>query len=326
VKTSQKRRTLMAAGAALAAGANPNWIRQAHATMASGDVRLLVPLTAGSSVDVIARSVSSGMAGPLHQNMIVDNRPGADSIIATQLEKNAKPDGRTLIMVTPAHAINVFLHADNIPYDAVRDFTLIGLTATNVNVCLVPLSSDIKSISDLIARAKSEPGRLNYGDCGGTSGGSAELFNYYAKVKTTDVLYRGAPEVVTDLLAGRLDVAFLAMSTAMPMVRAGKLRAIASTGATRHPVIPDIPAVAETLPGYEVLGWYALLGPRGMPDDVTTQINQALMQSIATPNVKKILAANGFDPASPNSPADCKKFIQTEIERWGKVTKPAGHT
>jgi tripartite-type tricarboxylate transporter receptor subunit TctC len=325
VKTSQKRRTLITAGAALAAGANPAWMRQAQA-MAAGEVRLLVPLTAGSSVDVIARAVSAGMAGPLHQNMIVDNRPGADSIIATQMVKNAKPDGRTLIMVTPAHAINVFLHSDNIPYDAVRDFTLIGLTATNVNVCLVPLNSDIRSISDLIARAKSEPGKLNYGDCGGTSGGSAELFNYYAKVKTTDVLYRGAPEVVTDLLGARLDVAFLAMSTAMPMVRAGKLRAIASTGATRHPVIPDIPAVAETLPGYEVLGWYALLGPRGMPADVAGQVNQALMQSITTPNVKKILAANGFDPAAQNNPDGCKKFIQTEIERWGKVTKPAGHT
>ncbi|HTK01125.1 MAG TPA: tripartite tricarboxylate transporter substrate-binding protein [Bordetella sp.] len=321
MRPSSKRRSLITAGIVMPICAAVGLPRKTLAQPT--EIRMLVPLTAGSSVDVIARAVSAEMGKALGQNIFVDNRPGVDSIVATQAARNAKPDGKTVVMLTPSHAINVFLHPDVVTYDPIKDFTLVGLTATNMNLLVVPANSSIHSVAELIAAAKAKPNTLNYGNSGGTSGGSAQLLNLYAGIRTTDVKYKGAPEVMNDVIAGRLDFTFTAMSSALAMVRAGKARALAVTGRTRHPSLPDVPTVAETLPGFEAIGWYGVAGPAGIAQDTVTKLNRALMTALGKDNVKTVLSNSGFDPAPPNTPEDFRAFVRQEIDRWGKVTKPA---
>jgi tripartite-type tricarboxylate transporter receptor subunit TctC len=320
---SIQRRRLLSAAAAMGAGMTAGWAPAALA-QGTGDMRLLVPLSAGSSVDIIARCMAPKMSQVLNRGIYADNRPGADSIIATQLAASAKPDGQTVVLVTPAHAINVFMYPGKLKYDAVKDFTLIGMAATNVNVLMVPAESPFHSLQDLVAAAKAKPSGMNYGNSGGTSGGAAELLNLYAGIKTINVSYKGAGEAMNDMLGNRLDFIFSAISTALPMVKSGKLRGLAQTGAQRHPSLPDLPTVAESFPGFQVLGWYGLLGPRGLSPETTQRLNHALAVAAAAPEVRKTLAANGFDPAQPNTPEDFRKFVEAEIVKWGKVIKPVG--
>jgi len=167
-------------------------------------IRLVVPLSAGSSVDTLARAFAAEMSKDLKQPVVVENRAGGDSVIGTQFTKNAAPDGYTIMLVIPAHAINVHLYP-KLPYHPIKDFSLIAMVASNMNMLVVPPNSPFKSVKDLIDHAKNKPGALNFGNAGGTSGGSAELLNYMAGIKTTNVMYKGAPPALTDLMAGTID-------------------------------------------------------------------------------------------------------------------------
>ena len=287
----------------------------------SKDIRMLVPLSAGSSVDTLARAFSEEFAKALGQPVVVENRPGAEGVIASEATRNAPPDGYTLMLAYPGHALNVSLYS-KLPYDTLKDFTPIALVATNVNVLVVRADSNIKSVQDLLATAKANPEKLFAGNAGGTSGGSADLLNLMANIKTTVVTYKGAPEAQTDLLGGRIDFMFTAMSTATPLVKGGKLRALAVTGASRHPNMPELPAVAEFVQGFETTGWYGLAGPAGLPKPVVATLNKALFVALAKPEVRARFAALGFDPATPNSSEDFDAFIRSEIKKWGQVLKP----
>jgi tripartite-type tricarboxylate transporter receptor subunit TctC len=290
-------------------------------TYPTHEIRLIVPLTPGSSVDVIARSFIAEMGRELKQPVVVENRPGAEGVVATELTKNAQPDGYTLMLVNPGHAINVHLYP-KLPFDTLKDFTPVALAASNVNVLVVPAQSPIKDLKDLIARAKAKPGDLNFASVSGTSGGSADLLNLMAGLNTTAIVYKGAAEAQTDLLGGRLDYMFTAISTAIPLVRSGKLRALAVTGAQRHPTLPDVPAMSESVPGFEVTGWYGIVGPAGMPPAIVATLNKALFAALQSPEVKARLGAIGIDPAAPNGPEDFDRFVRAEIAKWGKVVKP----
>ncbi len=319
---SRQRRSLVVAaalaGAVVALHLPAAALGQAYP---SKDIRMLVPLSAGSSVDTLARGFSEDFAKALGQPVVVENRPGAEGVIASEATRNAPPDGYTLMLAYPGHALNVSLYT-KLPYDTLKDFTPIALVASNVNVLVVRADSSIKSVQDLLATAKANPDKLFAGNAGGTSGGSADLLNLMAGIKTTVVTYKGAPEAQTDLLGGRIDFMFTAMSTATPLVKGGKLRALAVTGATRHANMPDLPAVAEFVPGFETTGWYGLAGPAGLPKPVVATLNKALFVALAQPSVRARFASLGFDPAPPNSSEDFDAFIKSEIKKWGQVLKP----
>ena len=320
---SNLRRRLLAASAIVAGAAvlgAPGAFGQAYP---SKEIRLLVPLSAGSSVDTLARSFADEMGKALGQQVIVENRPGAEGVIASEATKNAAPDGYTLMLAYPGHALNVSLYP-KLPYDTLKDFTPIALVAQNVNVLVVTPESPYKSVPELIAGAKAHPDKLFFGNAGGTSGGSGDLFNLMAGVRTTAVTYKGAAEAQKDLLGGRLDYMFTAMSTATPLVKGGKLRALATSGAKRHPNMPDLPAVAEFVPGFETTGWYGLVGPAGLPPHVVATLNKALFTALQDPKVRARFDTQGFDPAAPNSSEDFDKFIRSEIKKWGQVLKPRG--
>ena len=322
MSTSKLRRKLIIGGAASAGWAVLGLpLRAFGQSYPSKEIRMLVPLSPGSSVDTLARSFADEMAKALGQQVLVENRPGAEGAIASEATKNAAPDGYTIMLAYPGHALNVSLYP-KLPYDTLKDFTPIAIVATNVNVLVVPPDSPIKSVPDLIAAARANPDKLFFGNAGGTSGGSGDLFNFMAGTRTTVVTYKGAAEAQKDLLGGRIDYMFTAMSTATPLVKAGKLRALATTGAKRHPNMPDLPTVAEFVPGFETTGWYGLAGPAGLPKPVVAKLNSALFTALQDPKVRERFATQGFDPAPPNGSEDFDALIRSEIKKWGQVLKP----
>jgi tripartite-type tricarboxylate transporter receptor subunit TctC len=319
---SKARRKALLTGAAIVGyaslGLSTRVFGQAYP---SHEIKLYVPLSAGSSVDTLTRAFSTELGKALGQPILVENRTGAEGQITSQMTAKAAPDGYTLMVAYPGHALNVSLYP-NLPYDTLKDFTPIGLIAQNVNVLVVLPGSPIKSVPDLIAHAKANPGKLNYGNAGGTSGGSGDIFKYMTGLDMTAITYKGAPEAQNDLLGGRIDFMFTALSTAKPLVQGGKLRAVAVTGSARHPDVPDLPTVADTVPGFETTGWYGLAGPANMPAPIVDKINKALFVALANSEVRTRLAALGFDPAPPNTPAQFDAFIRAEIKKWGQVLKP----
>jgi tripartite-type tricarboxylate transporter receptor subunit TctC len=322
MSTSKGRRKALLMGAAAAGyaalGLSTRAFGQAFPT---SEIKLYVPLSAGSSVDTLTRAFSNEFGRALGQPILVENRAGAEGQIASTLTAKAAPDGYTLMVAYPGHALNVSLYP-NLPYDTIKDFTPIGLIAQNVNVLVVLPTSPIKSVPDLIAHAKANPGKLNYGNAGGTSGGSGDIFKLMTGLDMTVITYKGAPEAQNDLLGGRIDFMFTALSTAKPLVQSGKLRALAVTGLTRHPDVPELPPVADFVAGFETTGWYGLAGPANMPAPVVDKLNKAIFVALANPEVRTRLAALGFDPAPSNTPAQFDAFIRAEIKKWGQVLKP----
>ncbi|MFO1313023.1 MAG: tripartite tricarboxylate transporter substrate binding protein [Burkholderiales bacterium] len=320
--TSASRRKIISAGAAAAGIAAIGLpLRSSGQAFPTHDIKLYVPLSPGSSVDTLTRAFSNEFGKALGQPILVENKPGAEGQIASGLTAKAPPDGYTLMVAYPGHALNVSLYP-NLPYDTLKDFTPIGLIAQNVNVLVVLPTSPIKSVPDLIAQAKANPGKLNYGNAGGTSGGSGDIFKLMTGLDMAVITYKGAAEAQNDLLGGRIDFMFTALSTAKPLVQSGKLRALAVTGTKRHPDVPDLPPVADFVPGFETTGWYGLAGPANMPAPIVDKLNKALFEALASPDVRARLTALGFDPAPPNTPAQFDAFIRAEIKKWGQVLKP----
>jgi tripartite-type tricarboxylate transporter receptor subunit TctC len=283
------------------------------------EIRLIVGVTPGSAADIIARAFTPAMAERLKQPVVIDNRPGADTIIATNVVRSAKPDGYTLLLAQPAHAINPTLYPDR-AYDPVKDFTPIALVSTSSNVFVVRADSPIKDLAGLIAAAKAKPDALNYGDAGGSPYLAAEMLNTTAGVRTTHVAYKGAAEALTEVLGGRLDYAPTSVSSATALLRAGQLRALAVTTSTRNPDFPDVPTVAELLPGYQAITWWGVVGPAGMPPAVTARLNEAIAGAIRDPAVKARLAAVGID-AVTGTPDEFSAFIVSEMQKWAPIVK-----
>jgi tripartite-type tricarboxylate transporter receptor subunit TctC len=293
------------------------------AGLSGGTTKLIVPFAPGGGTDVIARTLAQEMGKDLGP-VIVENKPGAGTIIGTQAVASAEPDGHTLVMATFAHAINPSLR-QRLPYDTEKDFAPVSLVARSFNIVVVNPDSDIKSIRDLIATAKANSDKLNYGTFGpGTSAHlAAELFKSLAHVKITAVHYKGAAPAITDLMGGTIQVMFTTIASAAPLVKAGKLRALAVTSSERNAAFPDLPTVAEAgVPGYAAESWYGLFAPAKTPAETIDLINKSVAKAVKSPNFNTLAATEGLIMVG-GTPEQLKTYVYDEETRWRKVIKDA---
>ena len=287
-------------------------------------VRFVVPFPPGGGNDLVARALAEGMARDLGQPVIVDNRAGAGTVIGTEYAATRPPDGYTILLASVSFSVNPSL-LPSLPYDPIKSFAPILLLGTYPNVVVVPPDRPFKTMAELLAYARANPGKLNYGSFGnGTSPHlSAELFKLLARVDITHIPYKGAAPALTDLLGDRLDVVFSTASSAGTYVRGGRLRALAVTSATRAAAYPDLPTVAEAgVPGYESVAWYGILAPAGTPPDIVARLRSAITIAAKAESFRKRSAEDGLEIGIGSGEA-LTKLIVTEIERWRRVVREA---
>ena len=310
---------VLLAGAALAANA----VAQQYPAR---PVRIYIPFTAGSAADIIARALEPQMREKLGQSLIIDNRGGAGGNIAAELTAKSPADGYSVMMGTVGtHAINYSLYS-KLPYHPQRDFTPIALVGESPNILVINPYVPAQSIKELIALGKANPGKLNYGSSGSgtTVHLSAELFSVMTGIKMVHVPYKGASEALTALLSGQTDLQFASLSSGIPLVKAGRLRAFAVTGEKRSPSIPEMPTMSEAaLPGYAASAWFGLLGPAGMPPAAVTALSNAALAALQTQEVKDRLFASGVE-LRPMPPDEFTRLIDVEIKKWAQVVKASG--
>jgi len=286
-------------------------------------VKLVVPFPAGSATDQIARLVGAELQAALGQPFVVENKAGAQgSIGATEVAK-AAPDGYTLMITTNTpQAANVSLFK-SLAYDPVKDFTPITRFGTTSFMLMVRADFPAKSLKEFIAHAKAQPGKLSAGYGSAGSQVSVAMLKSLGKLDIVEVPYKGIPQTVTDTLGGSLQLTFVDIANAMPQVKGGKLRGLGVTSAKRSPLASDLPAIAEELPGYEIIAWFALVAPAGLPQPIVQRLHEANMKTLGKPEAKEKFALVGTDIA-PLGPAELGKFIQAEIANWARLVKLAG--
>lgn len=320
---SLKPASLLFALAALFLGAFPS--NPAAAGYPDRIVKIVVPFAPGGGTDVIARTLAQEMAKDLGSTIVIENKPGAGTIIGTQAVATSEPDGYTLLMGTFANAVNPSLNA-KLTYDPHKDFTPVALIARSFNIVVVNPKSPIKSIADLIAAAKADPDKLSYGTFGtGTSAHLAgELFKNMAKVNLTMVPYKGAAPAITDLIGGQIQVMFTTVASAASLIAGGQLRALAVTSAERSPAFPDLPTVAEAgVPGYAAESWYGLFAPARTPPDVIERLNKSAALAVQSEAFKKLGVNEGLVMVA-RPPEELDRYFRGEEERWRKVIQDAG--
>ncbi len=300
------------------------WISPAAAAWPERTIRVVVPFAPGGGTDVIARTLAQEMAKDLGAAIIIENKPGAGTIIGTQAVAASEPDGTTLLMGTFANAVNPSLYA-KLPYDPHRDLAAVALIARSFNIVVVNSASPLKSITELIAAAKADPDRLSYGTYGtGTSAHLAgELFKSMAKVNLTMVPYKGAAPAITDLLGGRIQVMFTTVASAAPLIAGGQLRALGVTSAGRSPAFPELPTVAEAgVPGYAAESWYGLYAPAKTPADIIDRLNKSAAAAVRSDAFKRLGVNEGLVMVAAE-PAELERYVRGEEERWRKVIRDA---
>ena len=283
-------------------------------------IRMIVPFPAGGATDILARALSQKLGEKIGQPVIVDNRPGAGGTIGADAASKSPADGYTLLLATSStHSIGPAINP-KISYSAESDFTPIGYVASSPNIVLVPNSSPVKTMREFIDYARKNPGRLNYASSG--NGTIVHLTTEYFKAQSNTFMlhipYRGTALAMPDLISGKLDVLFDSFVTGMPHVKDGKLRALAVTSPARTALAPDLPAVAETLPGFESVTWFGLYGPKGLPADLTGKINQALNAALADADVKDRFARLGAEPTG-GTPQAFAAMVRTDTAKWKKI-------
>jgi tripartite-type tricarboxylate transporter receptor subunit TctC len=287
-------------------------------------VRLIVPFPPGAFNDQLARTLSQKLGERWKQPVVVDNRPGASTVIGTDLAARAPADGHTLLIVSFAFAVNPSLHR-SLPFDTGQDFTPVVLAAGTPNILVVHPGLPARSVKDLVQLARERPGRLDYATAGnGTSNHlCTELFKSLAGVDLVHVPYKGSAPAVTDLLGGQVQVMFDNAPNVLPHVRAGKLRALAVSTAARSAFAPDLPAVAETVPGFDVEVWFGVVAPAGVPRQVIGRLNADINAVLALPEVKNRFAEQGVRVIG-GSPESFGAYLQAQTRRWARVVKEAG--
>jgi tripartite-type tricarboxylate transporter receptor subunit TctC len=291
----------------------------------SKPIRMLVPFSPGSATDFLARLVGQKMSEHWGQQVVVDNRPSAGGVIASQLLLGAAPDGHTLMMVSIGHAVNASLYT-KLPYDTVKDFAGVTFVADVPNVLIATPSLGLKNVTDLIKLAKSKPGQMNYGSAGVGSGThmNGEEFKLAAGIDVVHVPYKGTPEAITNVISGAVHYFFAPITAAVPMVKSGKVTGLAVTTKARSPVLPEVPTVAESgLPGFEFNLWTALLGPAKMPNDIKEKVAAEVARILALPDVKDKMLTQGATPHTM-TPKQFDAFLKTEVTRLAKVVKASG--
>ena len=293
----------------------------------SRPVRVLIPFPAGSAADIIARAMEPQMRELLGQSLVVDNRGGAGGNIAADLAAKSAPDGYTIMMATiGTHAINYSLYS-RLTFHPLKDFTHIALVGESPNALVTTPKTQARTVQDLIALAKAKPGQLNYGSSGSgtTVHLSGELFCVMTGIRMVHVPYKGATEALTGLLGGQTDLMFASLSSAIPLIKAGRLKAFGVTGAQRSPSMPELPTVAEAanLAGFSAAAWFAIVGPAGMAKSNVATLNRTTLATLDTKEVKDRLFASGVEVRT-SSPAELTRFIETEMVKWEKVVKASG--
>jgi tripartite-type tricarboxylate transporter receptor subunit TctC len=287
-------------------------------------IRMLVGFPPGGTNDIVARIIAPKLGEYLGQQVIVDNRGGANTAIATELGARAVPDGHTLMFNAPGHATNPALM--KLPFDSIRDFAFITLIAEAQNLLVTHPSLPVKTVKDLIALSRKHPGQINYGSSGtgSTVHLSAELFQYMTGVKWVHIPYKGGGPGVVALMSGEVSLYFGNMPTVIRQARDGKVRALAVTGSKRASAAPDIPTIAESgVPGYEVTTFYGLSVPAKTPPAIIERLHKETVRAVNAPDVRQKLQVLGADPVG-NTPEQYTAFMQNEIAKWTKVIKAAG--
>ena len=288
-------------------------------------VRVIVPFTAGSATDILARTFGQKLQEMWGQPVVIENRPGAGGTIGAGIVAHAPPDGYLLLVHSAGYAVNPWIYP-GLPYDTAKDFTEIVPLGGQPNVLVVAPETGLKSVQELIARAKASPGKLNFGSAGMGSGThvNAEKFKLATGIDVVHVPYKGTPEAINDTIAGRLTYYFAPISVALPQVKAGKLVPLAVSSSQRSSVLPDVPTLAESgLPGFDYNLWVAMFGPAGMPADLVDKINRDVQAAAQTPEVKERLVNLGAEPM-PMTPAQFKAFTKRELEDSQKIVQTAG--
>ncbi|HTP95108.1 MAG TPA: tripartite tricarboxylate transporter substrate binding protein [Burkholderiales bacterium] len=317
------RRSAGARAAALAllliAGATAH-AQGAAAGYPAKPVRLIVPFTSGGPGDSLARIIAPKLAEVWGQQLVIDNRGGANSIVGTELGAHAAPDGYTLLMITASFCVNVSLYP-KLPYDSVKDFAPVSMVAVGPNLLVAHPSLPVRSVKELIAYARTRPGALSYASSGSGSPSNldVELIKTMAGIDLVHVPYKSMAPGMTDLLGGQVQLAMPTISAAVPFVRAGRLNALGVSTARRSPALPEVPTIAEAaLPGYEAANWYAIVAPAATPRAIVARLNADLVRVLGVVDVRERMAAGGMEAQSMDSAA-FGKHIHDEIAKWAKV-------
>jgi tripartite-type tricarboxylate transporter receptor subunit TctC len=312
--------TLIAIGIAVAAA--PGAAAQNFPTK---PVRMIVPFTAGSASDLLARRVAPKMSDNWNQQVVVDNRGGGGGTLGSSIVAKATPDGYTLLVHSIAFAMNAALYS-KLPYDPLKDFAPVSQIVISTSLLVVAPTLGVKSVKELIALAKQKPGQLTFSSSGVGSGThlNGEQFRFAAGIDVVHVPYKGVPEPLIDTIAGRIDYFLPPLVPSLPFIRDGRLLALAVSTARRTPVLPDVPTIAEAaLPGYEFQAWFGVFAPAGTPRPVVEKISREIARIVELPDIKKQFLNQG-EEGRPSTPEEFTRFIRAEIEKYSKVVKLAG--
>ena len=286
-------------------------------------LRMIVPFAPGGGTDIVARRIAQKLTEGLGQQVVVDNRGGAGGVLGADLAARAVPDGYTIILVSGSYAVNPSLY--KLSFDPVDGISPIGLVGMSADLLAVYPGVPVKTTQELIALAKASPGKLNYGSTGvgGFTHLATELFKMMTQTDMVHVPYKGTGPAMTDLLGGQVQLLMGGIASELPFVRSGRLKGLGVTTPKRLPGVPDIPAIAETVPGYEAVLWYGVWGPPKLPREVVTRISDELKKIVAIPATREQLSQEGVD-AEHMAPEEFRKFLRAEIAKWAKVVKAAG--
>lgn len=288
-------------------------------------IQLVIPYPPGGSADLLARPLAIQLQQQLGQSVVLEYKPGAGGTLASQYVARAKPDGYTVLMVLAAHAINDSLYP-KLPYDTRKDFAPVSLVANLPMIIVASNKLPARNVQDLVHAAKAAPGTLTFGSAGNGNTGhlAGELFSSTAGVRMTHVPYKGSSGVVNAMLAGDIDLTFDSISTSMPHIRSGKLRALGVTSPARSALAPEVPTVQEQgFKDFDVTGWYAIVAPTGIQPEITQRLSTEIATALRQPQLRMQLAAGGYEPVG-SSPEELKTHIDREITRWAAVVKSTG--
>jgi len=299
---------------------------QAQTGYPARTIRFIVPFTPGGSADIFARPIAQKMSESMGQQVVVENRPGSGGVLGSEAAAKAPPDGYTIMMGLTANvAVNPALYA-KLPYDPLRDFAPVTLVASAPYALVVPTSLPARNAKELVALARAKPGELAYVSLGSGSMGhlSGELLASTAGVRLLHVPYKTLGQAIPDLMSGQVQLMFLGIASAQPHVRAGKLRAIAVSGARRSPALPQVPTVMESgIRGFEVTGWYGVFVPTGTPQEIIARLHREIVRALSLPDVRDRLSGEGAELVG-NSPREFDGFVRSELAKWAKVVKLSG--